>query len=171
MGRRAEYVVVLLLLEVAAGGGASLDSCTSSRPGGGATYDHRTLQYPASLAGAVTTPQEQAAADQLCCVYTRVALVSGGRAVLLTYDGGSNDFGTGSFMVVAQQVLDSACGMSMGSADCANRKGCIDAAAKSANFSAVLKTSAAASTSKLLPAQALLLLLPSLLLVLGGRQQ
>jgi hypothetical protein len=104
-----------------------LDSCTSTRPGGGTTNAYRTLRFPSHLAPAQPSPEDFTAAEQLCCAYTRVSFAGSATSpTLVTYDLNTVSLPAGSFASAAQSAMSSICGMSMGSQDCASGSDCMD---------------------------------------------
>jgi hypothetical protein len=131
---------------------AGLDACRSSRPGGGSDRNYRVLRFPANaqLRDSVRdtpTAEQQLAADQLCCTYTRVELVSSGggsSATLVTYDRDERSVSGGTFVAAAQDAVSQICSMSMGSRDCTSSEECMaTAAATQPSNTSGLKTSRA----------------------------
>jgi len=127
---------------------AGLDACRSSRPGGGSDRNYRVLRFPANAQLRDTpTAEQQLAADQLCCTYTRVELVSSGggsSATLVTYDRDERSVSGGTFVAAAQDAVSQICSMSMGSRDCTSSEECMaTAAATQPSNTSGLKTSRA----------------------------
>mmetsp|Transcript_32545 Transcript_32545/g.107304 ORF Transcript_32545/g.107304 Transcript_32545/m.107304 type:complete len:111 (-) Transcript_32545:282-614(-) len=107
--------------------------------------------------------EEELAGEQLCCIYTRVELVGDlGAPELLTYDGSVERLDGADLMAAGQAAMDATCGMSMGSKDCSEGRGCMEAAALRQNISGLSSTKRTAPVGYLAS-----LALPTVLVGLG----
>lgn len=150
-------LLVLLVLMLRLVDSFGLDSCDSSRPGGGAARAHRVLRVPARFGP--WDAEDRVAAAQLCCVYTRVAIDDTGSlasAVLDTYDLSSITLAAADFQAAAQDSLDRICRMSMGQVDCRSGQTCMANASAYHNTSGLEPSHATDSA-----APGLMLVLPS----------